>query len=72
MLGNVWEWVQDWYGDYPGGAVTDPGGPGSGSIRVDRGGGWYSGLAGFAAGRRIASASRPAPATASTTWASAC
>ena len=40
MLGNVWEWVGDWYGDYPGGAVTDPVGPGSGRIRVSRGGGW--------------------------------
>ena len=42
MLGNVWEWVGDWYGDYPGGTVTDPSGPGSGSIRVDRGGSWSS------------------------------
>ena len=42
MLGNVNEWVQDWYGDYPGGAVTDPGGPGSGSYRVVRGGSWFS------------------------------
>ena len=24
MLGNVWEWVQDWDGKYPTGAVTDP------------------------------------------------
>ena len=40
MLGNVWEWVGDWYGDYPGGTVTDPAGPESSSARVDRGGGW--------------------------------
>ena len=42
MLGNVWEWVQDWYGaSYPGGTVTDPRGPGSGSSRVLRGGSWF-------------------------------
>ena len=40
MLGNVWEWVEDWYGHYPGGAATDPAGPGSGSARVIRGGNW--------------------------------
>jgi formylglycine-generating enzyme required for sulfatase activity len=40
MHGNVWEWVQDWYGDYPREAVTDPTGPASGSSRVVRGGGW--------------------------------
>jgi formylglycine-generating enzyme required for sulfatase activity len=40
MHGNVWEWVEDWYGDYPGGTVTDPGGASSGSYRVYRGGGW--------------------------------
>ena len=38
MLGNVWEWVQDWRGDYPGGAVTDPRGPAAGEYRVIRGG----------------------------------
>ena len=42
MLGNVWEWTGDWYGEYPSGAVTDPKGPGSGSYRVVRGGSWNS------------------------------
>ena len=39
MLGNVYEWVQDWYGGYPGDSATDPRGSASGSYRVFRGGG---------------------------------
>ena len=41
MLGNVYDWVRDWYGErHPGGLVTDPAGGGSGLHRVNRGGSW--------------------------------
>ncbi|WP_419662349.1 uncharacterized protein Dvar_28080 [Desulfosarcina variabilis str. Montpellier] len=43
MHGNVCEWCQDWYGDYPTGSVTDPQGPESGEARIYRGGSWGSG-----------------------------
>ena len=41
MHGNVWEWVWDWYGNYPSSSVADPVGPSSGSTWVFRGGSWY-------------------------------
>ncbi len=40
MHGNVWEWVWDRYGAYPGGLEADAKGPERGAIRVIRGGGW--------------------------------
>ncbi|MEI7855837.1 MAG: formylglycine-generating enzyme family protein [Planctomycetota bacterium] len=41
MHGNVWEWVEDRFGDYPAGAVTDPTGPAKGELRVFRGGSFF-------------------------------
>jgi formylglycine-generating enzyme required for sulfatase activity len=40
MSGNVWEWCEDRYGDYPSGSVTNPEGASTGSYRVGRGGSW--------------------------------
>ena len=38
MHGNVWQWCQDWLGDYPHKDVVDPRGPPTGVTRVMRGG----------------------------------
>ncbi len=41
MSGNAYEWCQDWDGSYATGAISDPGGPSTGSLRVLRGGDCY-------------------------------
>ncbi|OFZ48679.1 MAG: hypothetical protein A2381_04990 [Bdellovibrionales bacterium RIFOXYB1_FULL_37_110] len=41
MHGNTWEWVEDWYTDFPAGGI-DPKGPVHGNLKVIRGGGWLS------------------------------
>ena len=40
MHGNVFEWCEGWYGEYPF-AVTDPKGPATGEERVVRGGNFF-------------------------------
>jgi formylglycine-generating enzyme required for sulfatase activity len=42
MVGNVWEWVSDWYdAEYYGvDSSENPRGPESGSLRIVRGGSW--------------------------------
>ena len=41
MHGNLWQWCQDWHGDYPNNDVSDPQGPEKGQVRLLRGGSWY-------------------------------
>lgn len=40
MSGNIWEWVQDWKGDFTEGDQINPTGPETGDERICRGGGW--------------------------------
>lgn len=40
MVGNVWEWCDDWLGTYRSEPQHDPLGPSSGSLKVRRGGSW--------------------------------
>jgi formylglycine-generating enzyme required for sulfatase activity len=44
VVGNVWEWVSDWYGSdyYWLGDMRQPRGPDSGILRIVRGGSWVN------------------------------
>jgi formylglycine-generating enzyme required for sulfatase activity len=40
MAGNVREWVEDWFGEYPAGRQVNPTGPPVGESHIPRGGSW--------------------------------
>jgi formylglycine-generating enzyme required for sulfatase activity len=40
MHGNVADWCWNWYGEYGAATQTNPAGPTTGTLRVNRGGGW--------------------------------
>jgi formylglycine-generating enzyme required for sulfatase activity len=63
MGGNVWEWVNDWYGSYSSSAQTNPTGPTTGSVRVLRGGSWGNAAFDLRASARGDSAPAAASAT---------
>ena len=42
LAGNVWEWVEDWWGEYSKTEAKNPKGPEKGDMKVVRGGAWFS------------------------------
>ena len=52
MSGNVFEWVEDWFGDYSPSQTDHPQGPASGTAKVIRGASWYSESANLNLGSR--------------------
>ena len=56
MSGNVWEWCQDWDGEYSSSSQVNPTGANSGSDRVYRGGSWRNAAGVCRSSFRISSA----------------
>lgn len=44
MCGNITEWCWDWYSDYTADAQTNPTGAATGTLRIAKGGAWYSAI----------------------------
>ena len=49
MSGNVWEWVNDWFGNYTNSPKDNPIGPDKGDFKIVKGGSWF----GYIGGSRV-------------------
>ncbi len=61
LAGNVWEWVEDWCGEYEEGPLDNPAGPDDGNCKIIRGGAWASPPAGLRTTYRIINTSEINP-----------